>query len=120
MEITGEVLVVLPTKGGVSQKGNEWALQQFVIREQKENPQTAVLEVFGKDKVNEFNIKQGETIKATFYINADEYQGKWYNRLRVFGVERVEAAPAGNNVVYQKPKKKEPEPEQTGNDGLPF
>lgn len=124
MEFTGKVIAALPPRGGVSQKGNSWKSQQFVLREEKDKyPQTTVVEVFGEDKLNEFNLQVGEFVKVAFDINADEYNGRWYNRLRVFAVERVGDAPAQQNLgaaIYQKPKKQEETPEPQGNDQLPF
>ena len=131
MEFTGKVIAVLPKNGGVSQKGNAWASQQYVLDDGRQYPKRVCFEVFGEDKINEFGIKMGELLKIQFDITADEYNGRWYNRLRAWAVERVSELPTqqkpaadapsanGNQVVYQKPPKKE-EPEPETNDQLPF
>lgn len=118
-------MLALPKKGGVSQKGNKWALQKFVIKEEgKQYPQTAVVEVFGEDKINEFNLRVGENVKVQFSIDADEFNDNWYNRLRVFAVERVDGTaqpqPQQQKRNYLKKGGVPVEEEQPEQDKLPF
>ena len=125
MEIIGKVMLALPKKGGVSQKGNKWALQKFVIKEEgKQYPQSAVVEVFGEDKINEFNLRVGENVKVQFSIDADEFNDNWYNRLRVFAVERVDGTaqpqPQQQKRNYLKKGGVPVEEEQPEQDKLPF
>ena len=46
-------------------------------------------EVFGTDKLKEFNIRNNDLIKVHFDITAREYNGKWYNSVRAWKVEHV-------------------------------
>ena len=46
-------------------------------------------EVFGTDKLKEFNIRNNDLIKVNFDITAREYNGKWYNSVRAWKVEHV-------------------------------
>ncbi len=45
--------------------------------------------VFGEDKIKEFNIQMGENIKVSFDINCREYNGRWFNDIRAWKVEKV-------------------------------
>jgi hypothetical protein len=44
--------------------------------------------VFGADKISQFNIQAGEEMTVSFDINAREYNGRWYNDIRAWRVER--------------------------------
>ena len=51
-------------------------------------------DVFGEDKINQFNIQVGEELTVHFDIDAREWQGRWFNSIRAWKVERVAAQPA--------------------------
>ena len=83
MEITGKIIAVLPPKQGVSQStGNAWMCQDYVLETQEMHPKKVCFNVFGAEKIQEMNIQLGETLTVSLEINANEYQGKWYNQVR--------------------------------------
>ena len=51
-------------------------------------------EVFGADKVEKYNIQLNEELVVSFDIDAREYQGRWYNSIRAWKVERPNAGQA--------------------------
>jgi hypothetical protein len=92
MDITGKVIVVLPPREGVSQSsGNPWKSQDYVIETQEIYPKKICFNVFGAEKIQEMNIQLGEMITVSIEINANEYNGKWYNQVRGWQVSRVQA-----------------------------
>lgn len=92
MEITGKIIAVLPPKQGVSQStGNAWMCQDYVLETQEMYPKKVCFNVFGAEKIQEMNIQLGETLTVSLEINANEYQGKWYNQVRGWKVVRVPA-----------------------------
>ena len=88
MEITGKIIAVLPERGGVSKTGNEWKTQEYVIETHEQYPRKVCFNVFGADKIAQFNIQAGEEMTVSFDINAREYNGRWYNDIRAWRVER--------------------------------
>ena len=95
MEITGKIIAVLPERGGVSKTGNEWKMQEYVLETHEQYPRKICFNVFGVDKISQFNIQAGEEMTVSFDINAREYNGRWYNDIRAWRVERGTApAPA--------------------------
>ena len=94
MEFTGRIIKVLDQRGGVSSRtGNPWKMQDFVIEETVgQFPKRMVFNVFGEENLNRFNIQEGQELTVSFDINAREYNGRWYNDVRVWNV--VAAAPA--------------------------
>ena len=108
MEITGKIIAVLPPKQGVSQStGNAWMCQDYVLETQEMYPKKVCFNVFGAEKIQEMNIRLGETLTVSLEINASEYQGKWYNQVRgwkvvrvpVQGQQQAQVSPQGCQVV---------------------
>ena len=87
MEMTGVVIAVLPERSGTSQRG-EWKSQSFVIETQDQYPKHLCFEVFGADRIAQFNIKGGETITVQFDIDARQYQDRWFNSIKAWNVIR--------------------------------
>ena len=96
MEFTGRIIKALEPRGGVSRTtGNPWKMQDFVIEETVgQYPRRMVFNVFGEDKLNQFNIQEGQELTVSFDINAREYNGRWYNDIRVWNVVPAAAAAA--------------------------
>ena len=109
MEISGKIIAVCEPKGGVSQRtGKEWKTQDYVIETIEEKPQRCVFNVFGEDRINEYNIKIGDNVKVVFNLDAREYNGRWFNSLNAASVVK-------NTVKVTKPKNQKENP-----DDLPF
>ena len=90
MDIIGKAIAALPVKSGVSQRtGEQWQSREYVIETQEQYPKRVCFEVFGTDKLKEFNIRNNDLIKVHFDISAREYNGKWYNSIRAWKVEHV-------------------------------
>ena len=90
MELIGKAIAALPVKSGVSKKtGEQWQSREYVIETQEQYPKKMCFEVFGTDKLKEFNIRNNDLIKVHFDITAREYNGKWYNSVRAWKVEHV-------------------------------
>ncbi|MDM8336684.1 DUF3127 domain-containing protein [Mediterranea massiliensis] len=92
MEFTGKIIAILPPRGGVSKAGNEWKVQEFVIEDHGQYPRKMCFEVFGNDKIEQFNIQMNEELTVSFDIDARQWQDRWFNSIRAWKVERVNAA----------------------------
>ena len=89
MDLQGKVIAVLPERSGVSARG-EWKSQSFVIETHEQYPKKLVFDVFGADRLAQFNIQSGEEILVSFDIDAHEYNGRWFNNVRAWNVQRVD------------------------------
>ena len=127
MELIGKAIAALPVKSGVSQRtGEQWQSREYVIETQEQYPKKMCFEVFGTDKLKEFNIRNNDLIKVHFDISAREYNGKWYNSIRAWKVEHVN--PGGSVVgstaaapAPQAPATQAASPAAQGSDDdLPF
>ena len=89
MEITGKIIAVLPANSGTSARtGNPWMSQGYVIETQGQYPKKLAFDVFGEERIKQFNIKHGEELTVRFDIDAHEYQGRYFNQIRAFNVEK--------------------------------
>ena len=64
MEITGRIIAVLEPRGGVSKSGNNWKVQEYVLETNEQYPRKMCFDVFGEDKIQQFNIQAGEEMLA--------------------------------------------------------
>lgn len=126
MEITGKIIKVLPERGGISKTGNEWKMQEYVLETHEQYPRKMCFNVFGADKIAQFNIQEGEEMTVSFDINAREYNERWYNDIRAWKVERG-VAPAPSAAPFEAapqinaPKVSAPDfSAQNETDDLPF
>ena len=95
MDITGRIIAVLPERSGVSQRsGSEWKVASYLLETQEQYPKKMCFEVFGTDRIAQFNIQVGEMMTVSFDIDAHEYNGRWFNSIRAFRVDRNIQAPA--------------------------
>ena len=134
MELVGKIIQVLPERSGISARtGSEWGMGSFVLETVNDRfPRKMVFEVFGADKLQQFNIQVGETVRVSFDIDAREYQGKWFNSIRAWNVDRniqdpmtqvplsgVDTTPFGAPAAAPMPTSAPLEVEG-GDDDLPF
>ena len=105
MEISGKIIFAGEPRGGVSKRtGNSWKMQSFVVETIEQYPRKCCFDVFGEDKLKEFNIQVGEVMKVYFDVDASEYDGRWFNNIRAWKVERIAGsatAPASSPATKQ-------------------
>ncbi len=88
MELSGKIIAVLPAREGVSKAGNPWKTQEYVLETHDQYPRKMCFNVFGADKIAQFNIQVGEELTVSFDIDCREWQGRWFNDIRAWKVER--------------------------------
>ena len=64
--------------------------QSFVIETHEQYPKKLCFDVFGADRLAQFNIQSGEELLVSFDIDAHEYQGRWFNSVRAWNFQRVD------------------------------
>lgn len=85
MEVTGQIIAILPKVTGQSAKG-QWEKQEYVIQIPGQYPKKMCFSLFGTDKIAKANIQQGGNYLVRFDIDAREYQGRWFNSINAFSV----------------------------------
>ena len=103
MEIEGRIINVLQKQEGTSNKtGNHWASQEYVIETHEQYPRKCCFRVFGEDRITAMNIQVGEELRVSFDVDAREYQGRWYNTLTAWKVERIDPAAAAQGPLQHR------------------
>jgi hypothetical protein len=103
MELTGKIIAVMEPRGGVSARtGNQWMTQEYVLEVPGQYPKRCLFNVFGEDRIKQFNIQQGEDLTIQFDIDAREYNGRWFNDIRAYNVVRGQVQqPVGGAPLNQ-------------------
>jgi hypothetical protein len=94
MDLQGKVIIALDPKTGQSARG-EWKVQEYVIETHEAYPHKMVFSVFGEDRIQRFNIHEGQEVMVSFDIDAHEYNGRWFNSIRAFDVRLVDPSTLG-------------------------
>jgi hypothetical protein len=104
MEISGKIIAVLEARSGQSRTtGNMWMSQEYVLETSEQYPKRICFNVWGEDKIKQFNIQNGQELTVSFDINAREYQGRWYNDIRAWKVEPFSVGAPAATPVSQVP-----------------
>lgn len=104
MELTGRIIAVMEPRSGVSARtGNSWMTQEYVLEVPGQYPKRCVFNLFGEDRIKQFNIQNGEDLTIQFDIDAREYQGRWFNDIRAYNVIRGQVPQAVNPAASPFP-----------------
>lgn len=85
--------------------------------------------VFGQDKIDQFQLTEGLVITAQLDFQTNEYQEKFYNRVTCFNVihegakttQQMQPANTGSQSTSQQAAPQQTVPQQQGqSDDLPF
>jgi hypothetical protein len=100
MELTGRIIAVMEPRSGVSARtGNAWMTQEYVLEVPGQYPKRCVFNIFGEDRIKQFNIQNGEDLTIQFDIDARQYQDRWYNDIRAYNVIRGQVAPVAGAPI---------------------
>lgn len=127
LEVEGKLVQLLEKRSGVSASGTNWTSQDFVIEIPGQYPTNAVFNVYG-DRVQLDQFQIGEYVKVSFDIRGREYQGRWYNTLNAWKMERPNAAATPQAAATQpvaptaqtQPSGPIEKDQAAGSDDLPF
>ena len=101
MEIQGKIILALPPKTGTSARG-DWKVQEFVVETlDGQFSRKMVFSVFGEERLQRFNIQEGQDVTVSFDIDAHEYNGRWFNSIRAFDVRPIVNQPAAPYGMQQ-------------------
>lgn len=102
MDVVGKIIAALPPKSGTSQStGKPWQVNAYVLQTNEQTPKNIAFDVFGAERVEQYNLKVGDMVTVSIDIDAHEYNGRWYNQIRAWNV--VNHASAQQSVAQQVP-----------------
>ena len=108
-KITGVISEVF-LKTGTTKEGKPYEVRQILISEVSGRyPQSVLVDAFG-EKFNK--VEKGMNVECYFNLAANEYNGKYYNRISAWRIVPVEGQ---TQVEEARP---EPQPQETSEDSL--
>jgi hypothetical protein len=88
LQIEGKVTQILEEQSGTGKNG-PWRKQEFILETQDQYPKKVCITQWN-DKIDQFNVQEGEEITAFIDIKSREYKGNWYTDVTAWKVERGE------------------------------
>lgn len=86
LKIAGEVVKKLEEQSGEGKNG-PWKKQDFILKTQGKYPKKICVTHWG-DKIDQFNVQEGEELTVFIDIQSREYKGNWYTDVKAWKVER--------------------------------
>ena len=102
MDVVGKIIAALPPKSGTSHSTRKpWQVNAYVLQTNEQTPKNIAFDVFGAERVEQYNLKVGDMVTVSIDIDAHEYNGRWYNQIRAWNV--VNHASAQQPAAQQAP-----------------
>jgi hypothetical protein len=103
LKIAGKIIQVLPLAQGIGKAtGKEWKKQDYVLETINDNfPKKVSFGLFN-DKIQQYPMKVGDIVTISFDVEAREYNGRWYNDLRVWKVDQGDTTMAAGQQAFQQ------------------
>ena len=115
MELTGKIINVLPLQTGDGKNGT-WKKQEYVIETFDKIPRKVCFSLWG-EKIDQFQLNEGDEAEVMFDLESREYNGRWYTDLKAWKcVKRGKPADAGEIP----PDILDEDSYASADDGLPF
>ena len=107
MEINAKVRLLLEPKSGTSQStGNGWMSQEVVFDyfwwANQQQPSQIVMRVFGEDRIKQWNLQPNDEVNIRYHAEAHEYNGRWFNELRIDNITFIGASVTKNHQYAQQ------------------
>ncbi|MCH7401562.1 DUF3127 domain-containing protein [Belliella kenyensis] len=90
MEINGKIVQILPEQSGNGRNGT-WRKKDYILETGGNYPKKVALTVWG-DKIDQFNLQQGEDVNVGIEIESREYNGRWYTDVKAWKVDKQGAS----------------------------
>lgn len=118
LRITGKITKVLPLESGQTKAGTDWQKQSFIVTTDAQYNNIYCFEVFGNEKVENFNKynKVNDNVTVEFNVNCNEYNNKFYTTLSAWKISKTDV----NNVTVNAPTFQTVEVLTEVADDLPF
>lgn len=115
IEIQGKVTNILDLQSGEGKNG-PWKKQDFILETESQYPKKVCITLWG-DKIEQFNLNEGEEVKVFADIESREFKGRWYTDVKAWKIEKPGASSAPTDTGIPPPQEIPPEGPE---DDLPF
>nr|DAJ47746.1 MAG TPA: protein of unknown function (DUF3127) [Caudoviricetes sp.] len=88
-EATGRIIVELPSTRGTG-NGKDWEKREYIMETNDARPKKMKFTMFSSEGPIADPLRVGDTVNVKFQVEAREYQGKWYNDVRAWQVQKLQ------------------------------
>lgn len=90
-KVTGEITEILPIEKGTSKAGKDWQKLTFSIDTKEQYNNIIAFEVFGDEKVEQFNKynKVGRTVEVEYNISSNKWKDKYFTSLSAWKISKA-------------------------------
>lgn len=132
MEFKGRIQKVFPIQSGKSARGTEWSRQDFIFEyfeHETDRWSDKVLLSAMNERISEYDLHEEDVVVVGFGHSVREYQGKYFNEVRLYKLEKVKAvessqtaqkAPQSTQQVVVEQQPTTPPANAEKSDDLPF
>ena len=133
MEFKGRIYKVMPITEGVNRAGDKWQKQEFLFEYFEHDTDRYTDKValsIMNERIKECDLHEGEEVTIGFGHTVREYQGRYYNEIRCYKIEKAIRGIAARLEAMQKQVEEmqitgtntapKAEAKQEENDNLPF
>ena len=82
MELRGKIIKLLPLQTGTGKNGI-WKKQEYVIETSDKIPRKLCFSLWG-DKIEQFQLTEGDQAEISFDLESREYNGRWYTEAKAW------------------------------------
>lgn len=118
MEINGKIVQVLIEQSGNGRNG-VWRKKEYILETGGNYPKKVCFTVWG-DKIDQFNIQEGNQVNVGIELESREYNGKWYSDIKGWKVDKQGEAATSAEYKSTDVPDVSTFSEEDGNDVLPF
>ena len=113
MELKGKLKEKISERSGVSQAGNGWRRASYLLETEEMFPKKVCFEVPDglTARIAHFDTFLGKDVIVMFDIDAHEFQGRWYNEIKAWGIKLA------HPEQKEEEKKEEPQGKMEGHLG---
>ncbi len=86
MELTGNILQLMPEVNGQGRNGNTWRKREFILEIPGQYPKKVCISVWG-EKIDQFPLQAGAQVTASIDVESREYNGRWYTEVKAWKVQ---------------------------------
>ena len=109
MQFKGQLVAKIRELEGDGQNGH-WRIAQFLLQEVSTYPRKLVVDVSDdhNGRIESFEERIGQNVTVNWDIDAREYNGRWFNSVRAYGISdfdeaaRTAPAPAPEPTAEEK------------------
>ena len=122
MEITGEIIAILPMVEGQGKNG-VWTKRDYILEVPGQYPKKVCFSLWNA-KIDEYLLKEGQKVTAHIDIESREYNSRWYTEVKAFRVDKLSGGNERDEPVANVARAADPVPSTMFNedeqDDLPF